>query len=290
MTTVAETLPATTLGISGAPALRYWEMEDAAVDLGAVGVAPSELARLVVLEYLLVYANDMVVVPLEVPYGSRCVVTSVDVVDTFGDRVGVAPVGTASGGRFRMWEVTGDPGAMLVPPVSVAGLAGAPLEDVLIARDEQSNVAWLIELTGTDPAGGSLDLRRLAAAPSTPATVPPPPADAPARPWRWQLATEAPPGWHPLLPEIGTDGLTRLVPGTVAGALVTPARSRLLSEVRTGGGVALDVITTEGVRLRRRNEYVRWIDGTRHVWTGRDRQVGRGDAGSGLLFDTLERG
>jgi len=289
VSTINETLPAVSLGINGAPALRYWEMEDGAVDLGAAGIAPSQLARLVVLEYILVYANDMVVVPVEVPYGSRCVVSSVVVVDTFGDRTTVAPAATASSGKFRMWEVSGDPGALFVPPVTISSVVGEPIEDVMIARDEQSNVAWLIELTGTDGAGGSFDLRSLAPPPTTAATVPPPAADAPLPAWKWRLATDAPPGWHPLLPEVSSSGLTRLVPGSVSGAPVPPARSRILSELR-GNGIALDVVTAEGTRLRRRAEMARWIDGSRHVWVGRDRQVGRGDAGSGLLFDTLERG
>jgi hypothetical protein len=286
--THSDTMPAVSLGISGAPALRYWELEDAAVDLGAVGVAPSELARLVVLEYLLVYANDMVVVPVELPYGARCVVTALTVVDTFGNRTAVAPAAAASGGKFRMWEVTGDPGALFVPPVSPSGLHGDPIEDVMVARDEQSNVAWLIELTGTDPGGGPVDLRSLAPAPATPATTAPPPAGTPLPPWRWRMANDGPLGWHPLLPEVGTDGRTRLVPGTVLGASAAPARSRLLADLR-GIGVPIHLVPTEGLRLRRRLEYARWIDGSRHVWPARDRRTGQGDAGSGILFDVIER-
>jgi hypothetical protein len=286
--TFDDELPAVALGISGAPALRYWELEDAAVDLGAVGVAPSELARLVVLEYLLVYANDMVVVPLELPYGSRCAVTAVTVADTFGERTTIAPAATASGGKFRMWEVTGDPVALFVPPVTPSGLDGEPIEDVMIARDEQSNVAWLIELTGTDAAGGTVELRSLAPPRVTPATSPPPPAGTPLPPWRWRMANDAPAGWHPLLPEIGADGRTRLVPGTLLGAPAAPARSRLLADLR-GVGVPVHLVPAEGLRLRRRNEYARWTDGSRHVWAARDRRVGQGDAGSGIIFDVVER-
>jgi hypothetical protein len=286
--TLTDKLPAVTLGITGAPALRYWELEDAAVDLGAVGVAPNELARLVVLEYLFVYANDMVVVPLELPHGSRCIVTQVTVVDTFGDRTNVAPAGAASGGTFRMWEVTGDQGALFIPPVTPTSLDGEPIEDVMVARDEQSNIAWLIELTGTDPAGGPVELRTLTPPPVVPTTTAPPPAGTPLPPWRWTLTNDAPAGWHPLLPEIGTDGRTRLVPGTIAGAAPAPARSRLFTDLR-GAGIPVHMIPAEGLRLRRRNEYARWIDGSRHVWPARDRRVGHGDAGSGILFDVVER-
>jgi hypothetical protein len=88
-----------------------WSAHGDPIDFGAVGVAPNELARLILLDYLLLYANDTLVMPVDVPYGSRCVVTSVRVVDSFGNRTTVSPVHLASAGTFRLWEVTGDPGA-----------------------------------------------------------------------------------------------------------------------------------------------------------------------------------
>ncbi|MGE3618843.1 MAG: hypothetical protein AB7L84_00145 [Acidimicrobiia bacterium] len=280
-------LPATTVPMAGAPAARYWEMEDAAVDLGAVGVAPSELARLVVLEYLLVYGNDMVVVPLEVPYGCRVAVTKVEVVDNFGGRTVVPTAASLTGGQFRMWSVTGDDGALLVPPLALTTLNGPALEEVLVARDEQANVAWLIESLGTDPAGSPVDLRGL------PAPAPPPPSipDAygtPRPPWRWKLTDAVPPTWHPLLPTAATDGRTRLVAGTVAGVPAAPPRSRLLAEL-PAQGLPLAIVPAEGLRLRRRAEATRWIDGSRHAWIARDRRAGTGDAGSGMVFDTLTK-
>jgi hypothetical protein len=187
-----------------------------------------------------------------------------------------------------MWQVTGDTSALFVLPVTPIDLAGDPIEDVMIARDELSNVAWLIELCGTDPAGGPVELRSLTPPPTTPATTPPPPAGTDLPPWRWRMANDPPPGWHPLLPEAGPNGRTRLIPGAALGRPSRPDRSRLLAELR-GVGVPIHLVPAEGLRLRRRFEYTRWVDGSRHVWPARDRRVGHGDAGSGILFDVIER-
>jgi hypothetical protein len=68
----------------GMPATRWWEMEDASVDLGAIDAGPSDVARLALLEFALTYANDFFVIPLRLPVGSLCRITSLIVSDTFG--------------------------------------------------------------------------------------------------------------------------------------------------------------------------------------------------------------
>ena len=44
----------------GMPSSRFWEFEDARVDLGAVQVEAGDLARLLLLEFSLAYGNDLV--------------------------------------------------------------------------------------------------------------------------------------------------------------------------------------------------------------------------------------
>lgn len=41
----------------------------------------------------------------------------------------------------------------------------------------------------------------------------------------------------------------------------------------------------EGVRVTRQYEMARWIVGTRFLWAGREKQVGRGEGTSGPAFD-----
>lgn len=290
-----EPLPATKIRIPGAPADRYWELEDGSIDLGAVAVAPSELAHLVVLEYLLVHGNDMIVVPLTIPYGSRAVISRVTVTDTFGDTVDVESAVTVSGGTFRMWEVSGDPGALYAPPVSMHTSLGPVLEEVVIARDEQANVGWMVEERGGDPAGTPTEFRRTVTTASTATGPAPVTPTTPREPlgsdsevvWKWLLAPEVPETWHPLLPDGPAGGATRLVVGTTGTGRQIRMRTELGREVeRTGLG--LSAVPPEGIRLRRVAQVARWIDGSRHRWVARELLSGQGDLGSGMIFDAIE--
>ena len=49
----------------GAPAPRFWEMEDARIAYGLVPVGPTDLAQLMMIEYASSYGNDWFVVPLD---------------------------------------------------------------------------------------------------------------------------------------------------------------------------------------------------------------------------------
>ena len=77
----------------GAPAPRFWEMEDARIDYGLVPVGPTDLAQLLMIEYASSYGNDWFVVPLTLPVGSVTRVDSLVVTDTFGVRSLLRPIG-----------------------------------------------------------------------------------------------------------------------------------------------------------------------------------------------------
>ena len=46
------------------PAERFWELEDSAVDLGAVSAAAEDLGRLLTVEFATVFGNDWWSVPV----------------------------------------------------------------------------------------------------------------------------------------------------------------------------------------------------------------------------------
>lgn len=149
------------------PSRRFWELEPGDVDLDAVSAAPEDLGLLVLIEFATVYGNDFFVVPMEVDIGSVTSLSSVLVANTFGE---VTPVPTAAAadakaGRspFRVFEPTASerPGSDLgtVPwlvalPTVVGGLAGQPVEDVLLARTRRptspgpSSAWWLASSVG----------------------------------------------------------------------------------------------------------------------------------------------
>ncbi len=283
------TLLASPLRFAGMPASRYWEFEDGSVNLGALQVQPHDLARLAVAEFGLVYGNDWIVVPLDVPWGGMVVVQDVTVSTTFGEQVSL-PDADDSGraGTFRLFQTTDrDTGATLpglfVPPSAPQVVDGPALEEVMFVRDEMANLAWAVERLVLGPSGVVRDRRDEA----------PPPGFTPGpevvADMDYRLATEPPDRWIPLLPV--SDGYGTFV--LRKGALVRDGHPVL------GLGVVLDgdrpfvvqdeEVPREGLRLRRTPAMARRADGSRVMWTSRRADVGKGGGSSGLAFDSAVR-
>ena len=127
----------------GMPADRFWEMEDGLVNLGAPGAGPTDLARMLAVEYALVYGPDWLLAPVELPAGSLARVDWVVVRDTFGT---VTIVGTAAtqaadsaGRQFQPSTTVNDVAdlpLLFVPPSTGSSLRSRPLERLLLQRDE----------------------------------------------------------------------------------------------------------------------------------------------------------
>ena len=81
----------------GMPARRFWQIEDAAVDIGALSAAAEDLGRLLLREFALIYGNDWFQIPLAVPVGSHVSIKSLSVADTFGIVTTIPHYATADG-------------------------------------------------------------------------------------------------------------------------------------------------------------------------------------------------
>ena len=57
--------------LCGMPARRYWRIEDAAVNIGALDAAASDIGRLLLREFALIYGNDWFRIPLALPSAAR---------------------------------------------------------------------------------------------------------------------------------------------------------------------------------------------------------------------------
>src|SRR5262249_45651385 len=146
------------------------------------------------------------VVPLRVPAGVTTVGTFT-VTDTFGTTTEVAAVATVDAGRgpWRLWDLaaTGEhppaPGPRLPAPPTPPPAPREVLEDVLVARDEPPNPAWVIERTPRDADGQPVDRfqRHLRLRP--PADPAFDPGDQPGDRNRYRLGTTLPDFWYPLV-------------------------------------------------------------------------------------------
>jgi hypothetical protein len=288
--TTQRSVVASPVTFRGMPARRFWELEDASVDIGALTAGAEDLGRLLLREFALIYGNDWFQIPLAVPVGSEVSIDSLTVADTFGLTAVIPHYADADGaaGRWRMFSLstgTGDQDAasarlLVVVSSAVGTLESAAIEDVLLLRDELADMAWGVERSAVGPSGRPVDRALVWKANAPP--VQPPAADAPPR---YRLGSSVPDYWIPFLPVAVGSGPLRMRRGRLPTAASGPL-GRLLGY--PGLTIFLEELPREGVRLERRYRYARGLDGSPCVWVGRRRSTGRGEGRSGLRFDSLE--
>jgi len=278
---------ASPLRYAGMPADRFWEMEDAQVNVGVVEAEPWDLARLLVAEFALTYGNDWLVVPLDVPFGSLTTVESIVYTTTFGERFRVEPTATVSpDGDWRMFTLTtadgnGSSDGLIVPPSAVAVQDGPPIEEVLFLRDEMANMVWAVERSVQGPSGVARDRSR-----ERDDSRPRGPGPVATAELDYLLQSGVPARWIPYLPRSRGYRAIELVQGAMPdldghavlplGVLLRDARVDVLKDAE---------IPREGVLVRRVSSMTRRPDGTYVHWTTRRVGIGRGEGASRLAFD-----
>jgi hypothetical protein len=282
----------------GMPASRYWEFEDAAIDFGAVAAGAQQLAYLLLVEFGLVSGDDWFIVPVDLPVGTITRTRWLVVTDTFGLRTLVPSAREADTPidgtplPWDMFRLSPDPrpvagvqrlipDALFLPPVLGNSLASAPLEEVVLLRDEMANMAWAVERVVENALNQPLD--RATAFHRARDQAPPPTATGPLSAYR--LATDVPDYWLPLYADRAAPELPPIrlrVGGLPAGRMLLPIAPATQLNIQ---GVE---VPREGARLTRAYQYARWIDGRTYLWMGRQKGAGIGESSSGLRFDTLQ--
>jgi hypothetical protein len=273
----------------GMPARRFWEMEDAAVNIGALTASATDLGRLLLREFALIYGNDWFQIPIAVPIGSQVSLQSLVVSDTFGITTTIPHYIDAdnSAGLWKMFALSSGAAAtdllsaklLVVPPSAAATQESSDLEDVLLMRDEIANLGWGVENIVTGPSGSPIDRSLAIKTAATPA--PPPNPDAVPR---YLLGTSVPDNWVPFIPVEVDQGPLQLRRGTLPLSQNAPL-GRLLSY--PGLTMFLEELPREGTHLERLYRFARGVDGSTWVWVGRRRSVGKGEGRSGLEFDSI---
>jgi hypothetical protein len=286
----------------GMPAPRFWELEDARIDLGSLQPGATDLPQMLLVETLSGYGNDWYVIPIELPVGSLSEARSLVVTDTFGAKTLHRPTGDPAIQSRHGWSMFSlsmptDPSDatgvaisnlfFLAP--SIRALEGPVLEEVMLVRDELANLGWAIERRLESPLEVGLetakDVELLA----------PPHDGAPAIP-QYRLATPVPDYWVPLLPVRISDVTkeVRLARGAVLDLDGQPhvinAYARILDVGDPAGRLLIreEEVPREGLIVRRSYQAARWYDGRLFVWAGNRASVGKGEASSGLAFDSLD--
>lgn len=278
----------------GMPASRFWEMEDARIDLGSLDAAPNDLGRLLMVSFATVYGNDWMVAPVRLPVGSLVQVRSLVVTDVFGATEALQPAG-AEDPDWNLFGVTdsrqpsGASPWFLMAPALPGALESGAIEQVRLARDELANVAWAIEQRVEDAAGRPLERYDAWAA------RPPEPPRPVGSPPRYRVETEVPDHWLPLVPEQLANQQSvrlRLVP-LVRERAGTPTAVMALGALLAAGDALWlheEEIPRSGATVSRSVQRARWHDGSVHTWTARRKGSGLGESSSGLRFDAVEPG
>ena len=308
---------------AGMPSTRWWEMEDGRTNFGNVRPDTTDLAKLMLIEFGLVYANDWFVAPCTLPAGSVASVRGLVVTNTFGERLWIEPVNRATGEpwrRFALFAVTQDgPGAgAQESPAAVAADGAADSgwqlrsKTSCMVRDETANMVWGIEHTVTLPSGDPVSGPTLGRATrawfsvcwmrgsrSIPAIV----ASCP-RVRRCAIA------WRRRCRRNGfrfcrcTCRMTRARRSCSAArcrvfSTAIPTRRRRCVPQTTLLRPGLDVlpqlpyfvheeeVPRAGAEVTARFRRARWRNGVVVVWRAAEKSTGRGELSSGLAFDVL---
>lgn len=281
----------------GMPNARWWDFESGTTDFGDIRPDRRDLARLIVMDFMLVHGNDWFVIPYDMPVGSLGRVDSLVVHDVFGgdtkvERADRTPL--PEGERWSLFSVSAEGTAtglgdfLLLPPTATDFMqTSLPIEEVRFLRDELANLAWGIEETIESATGAPRPghERSLAVTP-----LPPPPPGV----LSYRIQSDVPAHWIPFLP-VTLDQVT----GDIAleragmpdpaggGGLITPAGRILRPSSLVGQPYRVfeEEVSRAGTRITRVICRARWTDGSTHLWIARRKTAGQGEASSGLVFD-----
>ena len=303
----------------GMPNTRWWAFEDNRMNFGDIKPDTTDIAKLMVLEFGLIYANDWFLVPVTLPVGSIANVKGLMVTNVFGERTWIDAAGSGQDDTWQRWNMytlntrgdLGEPAdtSLLLLPTVPKIQEGKPIEEIVLIRDEMANMVWGIEKTIPLPNGeskpGAEAARETLAALTKLAGVGPIVPHIPKAKITYRVMNTVPEHWIPFVPVRMDDALDprqiqlqrAAMPRIIEGDLdpkyqrVRP-RTVLLREGRDKLNPKAYYIHEEevprtGVQVSQSFQRTRWNFGKVFVWLGVRKQTGRGEGYSNLAFDQI---
>ena len=302
----------------GMPHPRWWSFEDWKTNLSFVKPDTTDLNKLLLLDFLLIFANDWFVLPVTVPVGGLTSVRGLVVSNVFGEQTWVEAAGRGSDETWQRWNmytlaikgnenVPADLSTVLLP-VAPKVQESKPLEEIFLLRDEIANMVWGVEMrvplaTGRSQPGAEsgYEFRSKLQQLSFAVHPPGPPVERKA-PIRYQIVNQVPEHWIPFVPvhienqmreiQLQRASLPRILENNPDVPKKVEPRTSLLRE-----GLDLappqtyfvheEEVGRAGVAVRLSYQRTRWYDGRVLTWLGIKKQTGRGGGSSGLAFDQV---
>ncbi len=318
VSTVTSFIP-TGVQFDGMPNTRWWTFEEGATNFGNVRPDTTDLSKLLLVEFGLVYANDWFLLPIQLRVGSITDIDGLVVTNVFGERFWIEPSSSGPEENWRKWGMfnlasrDGGPTetGLLLLATTPETMESKPVETVNLVRDEVSNMVWGIETVVPLADGSSRRGREVAlelhgryqvALDAALASTPPPPDPAPNDATiRYELMSSVAENWIPFAPvhlandnreiQLQRSAMPRLLKGDHGSppTPITPRTALLRQGLDLGLGyfIAEEEISRAGEHVKRTWQRTRWNDGSVFTWLSIERRTGRGEGSSGLAFDRM---
>lgn len=309
------------ISFDGMPHTRWWAFEDGLTNFGDITPDTTEVNKLLLMEFALVFANDWFLMPFTVPAGTIAKVRGVTVTNTFGERTWIEPSGSGNDQDWQRWtmyslstkgdrDVPADLSLVVVPSVPKIQ-ESEPVEGVHLVRDEVANLVWGIETVVSSPTGAPMSGRRAALDSRQALTriakdqFPPGPEEdilENTAAIRYQLMTKVPENWIPFIPvhidndrrevQLRRAAMPRIIEDTDYPVEKIRPRTQILRPgLDPAPNTTYDLYEEEVSRVAtyvsQSFQRTRWYDGQVVTWLGVHKTIGRGERSSGLGFDKI---
>lgn len=313
----------TAIQFEGMPNTRWWTFEEGKTNFGDIKPDTTDINKLLLMEFGLVYANDWFLVPFQLPVGSIANVQGLAVTNVFGERFWVTASGSGSDENWQRWamynlavkgseNVRADTSLLLLPTVPKIQ-EGKPLDELWFVRDEVANMVWGIEkkiplATGRSKPGNEAGrelfsrLESILDSEIEGGLVVPEIPEASAA-IRYQLMQGVPENWIPMIP-VHLDNNNREIqlqrasmPRIILGDPNPPEKAKPRTVLLRQGldqqppqpyFLHEEEVPRAGVQVTQAYQRTRWNNGQVYCWLGVKKYTGRGEGSSGLAFDRVK--
>ena len=297
----------TPLEYPGAPHSRFWEIEDAAVDIGGYAPDAAHFSTMLLVDLVYSHGDDWFVFPVTGKAGSILTVRRLKVTDSFDrswasefnarDPRTIEHPGLRPPDDFSLFACDGlAQHSIVLWPIAESPLESAPIERVQFGVDEQSNVLWALERTinsrEVQRGPGKPDATHLAYPPQAPVSN-----LSGERNYDFVPAAGAETHWHPYEINWQTPGeptfeLRGLADYSLQNPRPMPRPQAQVLKTAPSAPPTLHTISAAtmaegGLELERRWELARDMEGKPVLWVQRQRKSLRNPPARTLMFDVM---
>jgi hypothetical protein len=302
---------------AGMPDTRWWKFEDGKTSLGDIKPSTTDLGKLLLMEFGLIFSNDWFMIPYKLPVGSLANIEGLTVTNNFGETtwINATEVENEVGLPWSMFKLNSSKqnNTVFLAPSAMKVHEGNSLEEILLIKDEISNMVWGIETivpmpTGKGEKGNELALRirqfheKIVQSDALPLEIPY------AADISYLAMTTVPENWIPFIPvhvlgdnretQLQRASMPRIIQGDPQPAVKIKPQTSILREglenVDDDGGVVPlayyiheEEVPRSGIKIQQSFQRTRWTNGEIFVWLGMKKKTGKGEGNSNLSFDQI---